>query len=138
MTKKAPRERLAELISPDSTNFLGTGLTMREFMQLDQAEKIAASWFLQPREERKRRLHTIVRLSVELERIRETVNFSTKLAEQAIEAVIEGDWKRVEEWSEHFIFSDESLEARQTYVPVFALFRELLLQVLRAGKEMPA
>lgn len=136
--KKDARTRLAELIDPGSTNYLGTGLTMQEFMQLHTAEKVAASWTLQPREERKRRLGAVMRLSVELARIHETTQFSTRLAELAIEAVIEGDWKMVEEWAEHFAFEDESEQVRQQHAPIFAVFRELLLQALRADKELPA
>ena len=135
---KDNRARLAELLGSDSTNFLGTGLTMREFLQLTDAEKLAASWALQSREERKRRLHAVVRLSVELARILETAEFSTRLAELAIESVIEGDWKMVEEWAEHFTFNDESEQIRQGSAPVFAVFRELLLQTLRAAKGLPA
>lgn len=136
MSKKDPRERLAELLGSDSTNFLGTGLTMREFMQLGNAEKLTASWTLQPREERKRRLAAVMRLSVELARVRETTEFSTRLAEQAIEAVIEGDWKMVEEWADHFTFDEEGEELRQKHAPIFLTFRELLLQALRAT-ELP-
>jgi hypothetical protein len=136
MSTKNPRERLAELLGSDSTNFLGTGLTMHEFVQLGQAEKLTASWSLQPREERDRRLGAVMRLSVELARVRETTNFSTRLAESAIEAVIEGDWKMVEEWAGHFTFDEESEDLRQKYAPIFLMFRELLLQALRAT-ELP-
>ena len=135
--KKDARARLAELLGTDSTNFLGTGLTMREFLQLGQAEKLAASWAIQTRDERKRRLAAVMRLSVELARIHETTTFSTRLAESAIESVIEGDWKMVEEWAEHFTFTDEDDQLSQKYAPVFAVFRELLLQVLRTEKELP-
>jgi hypothetical protein len=136
--KKDSRARLAELLGTDSTNFLGTGLTMREFLQLGQAEKMAAAWCLQPPEEQKRRRRAVIQLSIELGRIQEITNFSTRLAELAIESVIEGDWKMVEEWADHFTFSDESDDLRQTSAPTFAVFRELLLQVLRTDKELPA
>lgn len=129
-----PRERLAELMGSDSTNFLGTGLTLREFMQLHDAEKLSRSWALSPREEQRRRLTAVVQLSAELAHIRETFSFATRLAELAIEAVIEGDWKMVEEWAEHFSFEDSGSKNAITY----ATFRELLLQVLRTEKEGPA
>ncbi len=132
----AAADRLAQLTDP--TNFLGTGLSTQEFVQLGHAEKLAASWAHQPREERKRRLGTVMRLSVELTRVTETTTFSTRLAELAIESVIEGDRKMVEEWAEHFAFADEGEELRQKYAPIFAIFRELLLQALRAAKEVPA
>lgn len=135
--KKDNRVRLAELLGTDSTNFLGTGLTMREFLQLGHAEKLTASWCLQPREEQRRRLRAVVQLSIELGRIRETTEFSTRLAELAIESVIEGDWKMIEEWADFFTFGDEIEVVRQSSAPIFSVFRELLLQALRAEKELP-
>jgi hypothetical protein len=133
--KKDNRARLEELLGPDSTNFLGTGLTMREFLQLTQAEKMAAAWCIQPPEEQKRRRRAVIELSIELGRIRETTNFATRLAELAIESVIEGDWKMVQEWADHFSFDGEGSETQ--YVPIFATFRELLLQVLRTEEKEP-
>ncbi len=135
--KKDSRARLAELIGPDSTNFLGTGLTMREFRQLGHAEKLTTAWCLQSREEQRRRLRAVIQLSIELDRIHVTTNFATRLAELAIESVIEGDWKMVEEWADHFTFGDESDDLRQTSAPTFAVFRELLLQAIRTEKELP-
>jgi hypothetical protein len=132
------RERYAELLGTDSTNFLGTGLTLRDFMSLHSAEKLAASWALQPQEEKKRRREAVIRLTIELERIREKESFATRLAELAIESVIEGDWKMVAEWAEHFSFADECDEIRIHAEPVYAAFRELLLQVLRTGKQAAA
>lgn len=135
--KKHNRARLEELIGPTSTNVLGTGLTMLEFMQLVNAERLAASWVLQPRDECKRRIRAVIALSIELGRLQEKVTFATRLAELAIESVIEGDWERVEEWADHFTFGDEDTELRHKYAPTYAAFRELLLQVLRTGKEPP-
>ena len=135
--KPDKRERFAELLGTDSKNFLGTGLTMTEFMQLHKAEQIAESWVLQPVEEKKRRRKAIIQLSIELGRIIENHGFSTRLAELAIEAVIEGDWKMVQEWADHFTFDTEGAELREKYAPVFAVFRELLLQTLRVRKEAP-
>lgn len=136
--KPSSRARLADLLGSDSMNFLGTGLSMREFLELYNAEKIARSWALQPTVERRRRMSAIERLCVELDRIRQTENFATRLAEMAIEAVIEGDWESVEEWAEHFTFEDDRDEIRIHGSATYATFRELLLQVLRTGKEGPA
>lgn len=132
--KPDKRERLAELLSTSSKNFLGTGLTFEEFMQRHRAEQIAASWVLQSAEEKRRRRQAVIRLSQELGRIEETTKFSARLCELAIESVIEGDWTMVQEWAEHFAFVPlHEQEAR-----AFATFRELLLQVLRTDKELPA
>jgi hypothetical protein len=111
---------------------------MREFMRLHDAEKLSRSWSLQPREEQRRRLTAVVRLSADLERIRQTESFATRLAEMAIESVIEGDWKMVEEWAEHFAFEGERDEVRIHGSTIYVTFRELLLQALRVGKEGPA
>lgn len=135
--KPDKRERFAELLGTDSKNFLGTGLTFTEFMQLHKAEQIAESWALQPVEEQKRRRKAVIQLSIELGRITEHHGFSTRLAEMAIEAVIVGDWKMVQEWADHFTFDTEGEDLRAQYAPVFAVFRELLLQSLRTQKEMP-
>jgi hypothetical protein len=136
--RESHNTRLRDLLDPGSTNFLGTGLSLREFMELHSAEKLSRSWSLQPREEQKRRLAAVIRLSAELARIREKENFATRLAEMAIESVIEGDWKMVEEWAEHFAFDDERDEVRDRGGEIYATFRELLLQALRTGKDGPA
>lgn len=145
--KKDKRERLVELLSPNSKNFLGTGLTFEELSALTTAEKIAASWCLQPRDERKRRRRAVILLSQELGRIEAETIFATRNCELAIESVIEGDWEMVEEWADHFTFAEEfptnvtdetGTSLRDKYAPVFATFRELLLQVLRTDKEPPA
>jgi hypothetical protein len=130
------RERFAKLTDP--TNFLGTGLTLSEWVKLGNAEKMVASWSNQDREERKRRLDAVMRLSIELVRVREMTQFSTRLAELAIEAVIEGDWKMVEEWAETFGFENEREEIRKHAVSAYVNFRELLLQVLRTENGLSA
>jgi hypothetical protein len=137
-SKPDKRERLAELLGTGSKNFLGTGLTMEEFIQLFNAEKLAASWFIQPPEERKRRRRTVIQLSQELGRIEAINGFATRLGELAIEAVIEGDWAMVKEWADHFSFDDEGEDLRARAAPTWTTFRELLLQALRTDKELPA
>lgn len=117
-----------ELFGPGSTNFFGSGLTMQEFMQLGMAEKVNVAWFNQDRDERKRRLNFVTELSIELAKIKETHNFATGLAELGIESIIEGNWKMVQEWAEHFTFSDENEGTRATYASVYARYSELLQQ----------
>lgn len=126
--KKDHQARFHELLSPTSTNFLGTGLTLQEFMQLGMAEKVEVSWFRQERDERKRRLNFVMELSVELAKIKETTLFSTGLAELGIESLIEGDWKMVQEWAEHFTFQEETHESIKSHASVYARFSELLQQ----------
>ena len=122
------RERLVELLSAKT----------REALRRRLAEQVEASWVLQSPEEKRRRRHAVVELAIELGRIRDVTQFSTLLAEAAIEAVIEGDWKRVEEWADHFTFVGESDELRDRHAPIFAVFTEMLRQAVRAQKELPA
>ena len=110
---------------------------VERFMQLATVDKIAGTWCLQSTEEKKRRRRIIIALSQELGLIAEKTNFSTHLAELVIEAIIDGDWKMVEEWAEHFAFEDELDANRERYAPEFAIFRELLLQAVRTDKEPP-
>lgn len=126
--KKDHKARHMEFFSPTSTNFFGTGLTLQEFMQLGMADKVGAAWFNQERDERKRRLNFVTELCIELAKIKEHHNFSTGLAECGIESVIEGDWKMVKEWADHFSFEEEGQETQARYASVFARYRELLNQ----------
>lgn len=133
-----PKRRFEELLGADSTNFLGSGLTLHNFLQLAKAEKLAASWSLQSRDEQRRRLSAVIRLSAELERIREKEMFATGLAEMAIEAVIEGDWGLAASMVEGLSFKKERDETRIYAGDLYATFRELLLQACRADKDGPA
>jgi len=126
------RAKLSRLM--DETNFLGSGLTVAEWMRLGMAERMAASWSMQDGEEKQRRLDAIVRLSVELAHIRETTSFATRMAEVAIEYIIEGRWDSVEKHAEMLTFNRERAELRERYVPIYANFRELILQAVRIGK----
>lgn len=133
MTKPDKRERLIELLGVGSKNFLGTGLTMHECLQLERAERIAASWCLQSKDERFRRLRAVMQLSVELERVRVETCMSIGVMPLAIQAVIEGDWALVAEW-----VSDMTPPGEAEADTRFATFRELLSQLLRTQKESPA
>lgn len=122
------REKYLDFFGTKSKNFLGTGLTLEEFMQLHTAEKVQESWFRQERDERKRRLGFVMELSVELVKIKEQIMFCTALAESAIEAIIEGDWRMVKDWADHLSFEDERIEIHASSAHVYAKFRELLMQ----------
>jgi hypothetical protein len=124
--KKDYRARHEELLSSTSTNFFGTGLTLQEFMQLNMAERVQSAWFQQDRDERKRRLNFVTELAIELDKIKATTTFSTGLAELGIESIIDGDWKMVQEWAEHFSFSEDD-GTRERYASVYARFAELLM-----------
>lgn len=126
--KKDYQAKYIELLSPTSKNFYGTGLTLEQFMQVNTAEKVEESWFRQETKERKRRLRFVTELSIELTKIKETTTFSTGLAENGIESVIEGDWKMVKEWADHFTFAEEDERIRARHASVYAAFQTLLQQ----------
>lgn len=120
------REKYIELLSPDSKNFMGTGLTLNEFMQLGTAEKVSESWFNIHRDERNRRLDLVIELCVELRNIEQRTQFSVAIARMAISALIEGDHKMLKGYAEDFRFQHESFDLQHKYVPIFKRFSELL------------
>lgn len=99
-----------------------------DIVHADIVNRVCESWFRQDRSERKRRLHFVIELSVELTKIKEQTEFSTRLAELGIESIIEGDWTIVKEWADHFSFEDERDEIRLSCADVYARFQELLQQ----------
>lgn len=100
---------------------------LTDLLQSYTAERLYESWFRQERNERKRRLNFVTELVIELAKIKETTTFATGLAELGIESVIEGDWKMVQEWAEHFTFQEEHEQIR-SHASVYARFSELLQQ----------
>jgi len=121
------REKFIELLSPDSKNFLGTGLTLEEFMRLHMAEKVQVSWFNVDRDERMRRLDLVMELCVELKNIEKQTNFSTAICRMAISALIEGDHKDLRRYAEDFTFLHEGDDLRERFAPIFKRFSELLM-----------
>lgn len=92
------------------------------------------SHFLQSREERQARVRAIIELSAELHRIRQTKIFATRLGESAIEAVIEGDWKRAEEFIPELSFDDEDEDTKARYGPLWEPFTATLRAVCAEAK----
>jgi hypothetical protein len=129
LDEKQGKPTLASFINPLSDNFMGTGMSLQEFHVKGMIEVWQRSFSNQNRKEKKRRLHTIVKLSAELERIREKTLNATGLAESVIEDVIEGDWKMLKEWAEMFTFKDEGEEHRTFMAPIYARFVETCREV---------
>jgi hypothetical protein len=86
-----------------------------------------AAWCLQDKPTRKHRLATVIALSVELDAIKKVDIFSTAWGEQIIEAVIQGDWREVEEVVAYVTFDTERAELRERYNPLWERFRALAL-----------
>lgn len=104
------RDGLAKMLDPDGDNFCGSGLTMREFMMAMDIQALNSSFLRQGREEKRRRLGYVIRLSVALAKITEVSVWATRLAEGAIEDVIDGDWAGVRECAKDFAGAGGFLE----------------------------
>jgi ASC-1-like (ASCH) protein len=86
-------------------------------------ETISRAWCIVDKWERKHRLRTVVALSVELEKVRSVDRFSSVLGESAIEAVIQGDWRGVDQVVEFLTFESEGEKTAQKYGPLWEDFR---------------
>ena len=107
-----------------------------------QMLRIAQSWCLQDRDEKKHRLDTVIEMSVELRRIEQIDRFATALGRSVIEAIIEGDWKTVNMMTEHLTFADEDPAIQERYNPLWEGFRALATvasaETKRRSKGQPA
>jgi hypothetical protein len=90
-------------------------------------QEFQAAWCLQDKPTRKHRLTTVMALSVALDEIKKVDIFSTAFGEQVIEAVIQGDWREVEEVTSYLTFDVERQELRDKYKPLWERFRTLAL-----------
>jgi len=90
-------------------------------------ERVAGSLVFLDRDERKARLALIVELSSELGRIRAIDIQATGLAEGAIEAVIEGDWRPAESYVPILTFQNERDPYRSEMAVRFASFNAILM-----------
>ncbi len=88
-------------------------------------KQISRAWCLVSLDERRHRLRVVMNLSVELTKIKQTSGFATRLGENAIEAVIEGDWKHVAEYAAMFAW-DEDLGVKKNYGPLWEPFALIL------------
>ena len=95
-------------------------MTMFEERQL---EEITRSWCLADKAVRKHRMRTIIALAVELEEIKKVNIFSTSFGEMAIEAVIQGDWKELEEVVGYQTFKSEHPDIQAQFAPLWEKFR---------------
>lgn len=102
-----------------------TGKVLATF-EIHQLERLARSWGVVSREERKGRLRAVMALSVELERIRAVSIFSTGLGEAVIEDIIEGDWEAASALGKHFTFESEGPATQAEYGPLWAKFVEVV------------
>lgn len=132
-SRELSKDRLSQLLDVESDNFMGTGLSLQEFLLCGKVDELANSFATQDKDERKRRLGFVVKLGAELDRMRSKgLQFGTALAEAAIESVILGDWKMVKDWANDFTFEHEHEQTRQTYAPLYAPFVGLLQEAFES------
>jgi hypothetical protein len=86
-------------------------------------EVISRAWCMAEKWERTHRLRTVIALSTELEAVRTKERFSSAFGEMAIEAVIQGDWREVDQVAEFLTFESEGSETAAKYGPLWEKFR---------------
>jgi len=94
-----------------------------EMFEEKQLEEILRSWCLADKAARKHRLKTVIALVFELDEIKKVNIFSTAFGEMAIEAVIKGDWKELEEVVGYQKFEAETPDIRAQFAPLWENFR---------------
>jgi hypothetical protein len=124
------RSQLAEMLSPSSPNFMGTGMTAQEFMMSGEIQYLMAAYWRQSRKEKNRRRAASIRLALELGEIRKKTNFATIFAEEAVADVINGDWKDLKQVRDYYLFEDEEQALRESAVQIYARFVQLIDEVL--------
>jgi sugar phosphate isomerase/epimerase len=126
--------RLSATPAPPKTNEQRVHELLEKFRERfgeHQLERFAESWFQQSQDERRARRRVVIELAVALDAIRKVSGFATGLGEAAIESVIEGDWRAVDEWATDFTFAHERDELRDRYAPLWAPFVAILRAELR-------
>jgi len=129
---KPARALLTEWVDPDGDNFLGTGLTLREFVTEGTVRRFAQSYSQQDRPERRRRLDFVVELATAYQELRRHTGFATGVALTAIEAVIEGDWTTVADLAKEFQWRDEVTFDADRYRALYADYVAILDRVVRS------
>lgn len=107
-----------------------TGEDFQESFTRHMMKRWNDSWGQQPREERKRRMHFVLRMAEELANIRKVTNFSTGWCEMVIEDVILGDLESlrfmgVEGLSAKGFEENVGGPTGARYADIFAKFREI-------------
>ncbi len=139
------RDKLKSYFDAAGDNFMGSGLSLVEFMALGKLESYERALSQQPLEERRRRWDLIHRMCEEQARLRmqygqvghggklylygEAINCHT-----AIEAVYEGDWKKLEDVSRWLTFPDDiSNPGDEIWVERYEPFRQLVLAAIEGA-----
>lgn len=134
------RRQLRDLLNPDSPNFLGSGMPLREMLLASHLHKMQCCFINQDRSEKRRRMRYVVELSAILVRLREVSRFSTLLAQGVIESLIEGDRDQVMWSARHFAGSGPELsvwEEGRLDEEAEGLWREFIAKLNEALDDWP-
>jgi len=80
----------------------------------------------------------VIALSVELDRIKAIDSFATGLHAQAIEAVIEGDWRLAADHAEWCKFDEEHEDLRARCAPIWEGYRAILIGAVEDARRRAA
>lgn len=116
------KDDILKMADPDGNNFLGTGMTLQDFLAAYRLLDVQSNLLFQDLEERRRRVGLIIELGAALVEIRKQTLFAVGLAEGVIEDVVRGDWRMLREHAKMFRFEHESEDLRKTYGPIYAAF----------------
>jgi hypothetical protein len=124
---------LRRMLSPDSPDFMGSGMTVQEFMMAGELERLQNAYWRQSLEEKRRRQEAVVALATEYVKIIQQTRQATLWAREAFVAVLNGDWKEVKicrgclsDEGEHFGLT---LELKEIFLPFVKLLDEVLTGV---------
>lgn len=120
-----PKERILQMFDPHGEDFLGTGMTLTEWVAANRIQEIRSNIIFQTSTERRRRMDLLIEMSAELAKIKGQTRFATSLARGVIEDVIKGDWNGLRIMAEYFTFKDEDADLRNHEGPIYARFAEL-------------
>jgi hypothetical protein len=120
------KEVLREFLSPDSENFMGSGLNLQEFLALGMVGRLRRSYANQSRKEQKRRLELILRLSRALDEIKRVSSFGTRWGEMVIEGIVTGDESILRRWDQTFELIFRGVEDKELFQNLWAPFNEIV------------
>lgn len=131
------RSILHHMLNPNSSDFMGSGMTVQEFMMAGELERIQNAYWRQPREEKDRRRNAIVELAIEYSKIVQQTRQATMWAREAIVEVLEGNWKEVKVCRDMLTFEGDFVGLQAVHGPIFARFVQMLDDVLAGVPKEP-
>lgn len=137
---EVPRSALERMTHPDTKDFMGSGLSIQEYLISGEIERHQAAYWRQSREEKSRRRDAVVNLTALYLQITKQTQQATMWPREAIVGVLNGDWKDVRACRDMLTQHGEDLGLTPELKAIFAPFIKLLDEVL-AGvpkDEVPA